>query len=298
MGLELFQKDVLLSAHTSWLIGGPAEYFFQPKSVVELQEAQETAKKENLNVTVLGGGSNVLIGDLGIKGLVICLSKLTGLEIVEDHKGFSFWAMSGTTKGEVLRLFLKKKLPPACLLAGLPGQVGGGVVMNAGVTEKIKPREFSEIVKAVEVLRENGEIKIVESTKMHWEYRNCLGWKPGIITRVLFDWENVPNDDVQSKVKLLNQNRLKLQPLDLPSCGSVFKNPLPHHAGQLIESVRLKGVKQGGAQISEKHGNFIVNNGGATALDVKFLMELCQKKVKDVCGVVLTTEVISLGKFK
>lgn len=236
-----------------------------------------------------------MISDQGIKGLVISFAKMTGIEIVEDDKNFSFWAHAGTPKSELLKLFLKKKLEPACFLAGLPGQVGGGIVMNAGVSENIKPREFGEIVKGIEVLKPDGSTKGVTSTRIRWKYRTCDGWQPGIVTRVLFSWPNKPVDNILEKVKELNLARLSKQPLEWPSCGSVFVNPHPHKAGQLIESVSLKGYTHGKAQVSEKHANFIINLGGATATEIKELMEICQKKVKTVCGVDLKTEVKFLG---
>lgn len=279
-------------------MGGPAEYFYEPRTVEDLVSCQALAIKEKLPITILGGGTNVLISDDGVKGLVIGLSKFTGLEVAQVEGGeFLVWALAGTTKSELLKTFLKQKLEPACFLAGLPGQVGGGVVMNAGVGEDIKPREFCEITRAVEVLKPDGTIKKYMASELEWSYRHCHGWQPGIITRVLLGWENQPHDDVTKRVKELNQLRLKKQPLEWPSCGSVFRNPLPKTAGRLIESVGLKGRSIGGAQVSEKHANFIINKGTATARDIAALMELCQKEVLEKAEVELHSEVVKLGKF-
>lgn len=292
MNLQDLQKNISLSKHTSWMVGGPAEYFAEPKSTEELKQIQKLANKENINLTILGGGTNVLINDQGIKGIVVSLAKLTGIVIVDEMKTLSFWALAGTPKSELLKLFLKKRLAPAAFLAGLPGQTGGGVVMNAGVGEKLTPKEFCEITEAVEVLRPDGSIESVKNLK--WDYRHCTGWQPGIITRVLISWPNTQEEGILEKVKELNKIRTLRQPVEWPSCGSVFRNPLPKTAGQLIESVGLKGFSHGGAQISEKHANFIINKGNATAEDIKNLIEHCQEKVKEQHKVDLKTEVVFL----
>jgi UDP-N-acetylmuramate dehydrogenase len=179
-------KKVKLAPSTSWLVGGEAEFFSEPESVKDLKKTIVEAQKDKIPITVLGGGTNVLISDDGIKGLVISLKKLSGIEILPKQGFLNFWALAGTTKSELLKVFLKHKLSPAKMLAGLPGQVGGGVVMNAGVSEKLNPREFFEIVEAVEVLRPNGTLEIISVKNLKWDYRHCEGWKPGIITRVKF----------------------------------------------------------------------------------------------------------------
>jgi UDP-N-acetylmuramate dehydrogenase len=297
LAISDFQKGVNLAKHTSWLIGGLADFYFEPKTILELVESQNLAQKNSLPITVLGGGSNVLISDKGIRGLVISLSKLSGIEILDETNPLTFWALAGTSKSQLLKIFLKQKLSAACFLAGIPGQVGGGVVMNAGIGENIKLREFSEITKAIEVLRPDSKLEIIESKKLNWAYRHCDGWKPGIITRVKIECEMAPDQNVPLLVKELNQKRLKKQPLEWPSCGSVFRNPLPHHAGQLIESVGLKGRAIGGAQISEKHANFIINCGGAKATDIKALIELCIVTVRNQYSIKLQTEVVYLGQI-
>jgi UDP-N-acetylmuramate dehydrogenase len=294
------QKNILLAPHSSWLVGGPAEFYCEPYSIDELKEAIVWAGQKNLPITVLGGGTNVLISDAGVRGLVVSLGKLTGIEMIGENQGVGepmlrFWAMAGTTKSELLKIFLKNKLEPACFLAGLPGQVGGGVVMNAGVSEKLTPREFVEITEAIEVLRPDGSLEMIKAAALQWGYRHCSGWKPGIITRVLIAVPNAPNVQCLEKVRTLNKTRLSKQPLEWPSCGSVFRNPLPQHAGRLIEEAGLKGHAIGGAQVSEKHANFIVNKGDATARDIKSLIDLCKQRVREKSGIELQTEVVWIG---
>lgn len=289
------EKNKPLKSFSSWLVGGNAEFFAEPQSLNDIREAFLAASRENRPLTILGGGTNVLINDKGIAGLVVSLRKLSKIEeISQKDNHLEFWSWSGTPKSEILKLLLKHKSPAACFLAGLPGQVGGGVVMNAGVSEKLRPREFCEIVSAIEVVRPQGHIEVIDGQKLQWSYRHCDGWKPGIISRIKISVEINSSTDVLSEVKNLNQMRLKKQPLEFPSCGSVFRNPLPRHAGQLIEEAGLKGHRMGGAQISEKHANFIINTGNATAADIRALIELAQTTIKKKFGIDLITEVVFL----
>jgi UDP-N-acetylmuramate dehydrogenase len=288
------KEQVNLTSQTSWLIGGPADYFSEPDSVNSLQEAIKWSNENKIPFVVLGGGTNVLISESGIRGLVISLRKLTGIEILDSTKSLSFWALAGTNKSELLKLFLKHKLAPAKFLAGLPGQVGGGVVMNAGVSEKLEPREFVEIVEEIEVLKPNGRLEICRAKDLQWNYRHCEGWRPGIITRVKLSWPMGPDAKILEEVKALNKLRLKKQPLEWPNCGSVFRNPSRESAGSLIERAGLKGYTVGGAQISEKHGNFIINLGSAKASDVQTLMHLCITTVQYKFGIQLKSEVVFL----
>lgn len=209
-------------------------------------------------------------------------------------------AEAGTKKSEILKLFLKRNLSPALFLAGLPGDVAGGVVMNAGVAEKIIPREFVEIVEEFEVLKYEGDqVKVVKycNQEIEWEYRHTNGWQPGVIVSVTLSWKLEPDNEIREKVKLANQIRLQKQPLKQPSCGSTFRNPDGDKAGRLIEQAGLKGFKIGGAQVSEKHANFIVTEEGATAKDIKRLMDHIINTVQQKFGIQLQSEVIPLGEW-
>ena len=201
--------------------------------------------------------------------------------------------MAGNTKTELLKLFLKYQLPPALMFAGIPGDIGGGIAMNAGIGEKIKPREFVEVIEWVEVLKEYNKILRYDKSDLHWSYRHCDGWQPGMIVRAGVSWPLDHKDpDIKQKVKEANKTRMQKQPLNLPSCGSVFVNPLPFYSGQLIEELGLKGHQIGGAQISDKHANFIVNQGGAKAQDVKELIDLVQSKVKSEKGIMNSDDLL------
>ncbi len=289
------KKQVSLAPFTSWLIGGLADHFCLPKNLEELKEAQSWAQNNNLPISILGGGSNVLIADSGIRGLTICLKNLVGTELQEDPNHFRVIAWAGTGKSELLKIYLKQKLAPALFLAGLPGDVGGGVVMNAGVAESFVPREFHEIVEWVEVLRPDGEVKRLEKSQIKWGYRHSSGWAPGIVVRVGLIWPNHEDETILEKVRQANKVRLSKQPLDMPSCGSVFVNPEGHKAAQLIDSCGLKGFTIGGAQVSLKHANFIVNTGNAKAMDVIDIIKYVQKTVLEQKNVSLKAEVVRLG---
>ena len=281
-----------------WKIGGPADYFCLPKTPEQVVEAVVWARTKGLPITVLGGGTNCLISDDGVEGLVICMRQLVGSSVSEQNGRLLIQALAGTPKAVLTKNFLQRQLAPALFMCGLPGDVGGGVVMNAGVGEMITPREFVEITDWVEVLDLNTmQIRRLESHDLKWSYRHTDGWQPGIILRAGFSWEMGADPDIPRKVKEATRNRLARQPLDLPSCGSTFRNPPGHKAGALIEQAGLKGHRVGGAQVSPKHANFIVNLGGATAQEVWTIISLVRSEVQQQFGVSLETEVKLLGRW-
>jgi UDP-N-acetylmuramate dehydrogenase len=291
------EENVSLKSLTSWLVGGTADFLARPRTVDDLRSAIEWAAARSLPVTVLSGGSNVLVSDRGVRGLTISLRKFSSVTTRETNGRLEIECLSGTSKSELLKIFLKAKLEPALFLAGLPGDVGGGVVMNAGVSEQMKPREFVEFTDWFEVLKPDGSIVRFERDQVEWAYRHCNGWQPGIITRVGLSWPLEPAADVLERVKAANKLRLTKQPLDMPSCGSVFKNPPGTSSGREIEAAGLKGYTVGGAQVSTKHANFIVNVGDATAQDVHAVIKHVQAVVLAKAGIALKTEVVYLGDW-
>jgi UDP-N-acetylmuramate dehydrogenase len=304
-------ENVSLKQYAWWKIGGPADFFCLPESLAEIEKAVMFAKSRGLPITILGGGTNVLISDAGVEGLVICMRKLVGATVDDGGGGgggsrIHITAWAGAPKAELTKIFMKRKLAPALFMCGLPGDVGGGVVMNAGVSEKIQPREFVEIVDWVEVLSlDEGKVRRFQRDELDWRYRHSSGWQPGIVVRVGLSWPMEPDEEIPRKVKDATKNRLQRQPLDLPSCGSTFKNPkpvggegAPIAAGALIEQAGLKGYQVGGAQVSPKHANFIVNiKGDATAADVSAVISHVRSEVKRQFGVDLETEVKLLGRW-
>ena len=296
MSLKI-SKNVNLAEYTSWLVGGDAEYFCLPETLEYLIQAVNFAKENKLQTTILGSGSNVLISDHGVPGLTICLRRFSQLQSSIENNVLSVEATSGVAKSELLKLFLKHKISPALFMAGLPGDVGGGVVMNAGVAESFMPREFMELVDWIEVLKPDLQIVRYRKQDLQIRYRHTDGWQPGIITKVGMHWIIDSDMTILDKVREANKVRLSKQPLDMPSCGSVFKNPDGHKAAQLIDRCGLKGFQIGDAQVSLKHANFIVNLNKAKAIDVWNVIQHVQKTVEITTGVRLTTEVVRLGMW-
>lgn len=297
------EKDICLKNLNTWRVGGKADYFCKPKTVQELKEALTWANKNQLIVTPLGGGSNVLISEKGIRGLVLSTKELNEVHTpyIENDK-FYIKAQAGAKKADILKIFLKENLAPALFLAGLPGDLAGGVVMNAGVAESFVPREFCEIVSEIEVMSvlESGKVieKKVKHEDIEWGYRYSKGWQPGVICSVTLCWPWTPDMTIKQRVKEANQVRLSKQPLKEPSCGSTFRNPTKgKSAGFLIEQAGLKGYFVGGARVSEKHANFIVTNDQAKASDVDQVIQKVKVTIKEKYGVELHSEVIKLGEW-
>lgn len=299
----LLKTKFSLAEHTSWKVGGEAEFFTQPSSLEELKLAFEWAHQNAITVHILGFGTNVLISDMGLTGLVIHMKYLDQYSECSDETHMKIKSQSGVPKSRIMKFFADHKLPPAVFLSGLPGDMGGGVVMNAGVGEKIKPREFCEIVESIKVLKWDSESKKTYEQsysfeEIKWSYRKSENWQPGVVTEVTVSW---PRDSADSSVlKELREaalKRRKTQPLGKPTCGSTFKNPPGNSAGRLIDELGLKGHQVGKAFISEKHANFIETKPGAKAQDVLDLIRFIQKMVYDKHQIELKTEVKLMGDF-
>ena len=279
-----------------WRVGGPAEFFCQPKNLTELKAVLNWAKENQQTFSVLGGGTNVLISDQGIKGLVISTANLKSYSVQKTENSLLITCGSGLLKSQLMKVFKTHKLAPALFLSGLPGDVGGGVVMNAGVSRSFKPSQFSEIVKSFKVMNFEGS-KTYLKEDIEWSYRQSRGWKKSVIYEVELEWPLIERANLNDKIKEELKKRRASQPLDKASCGSVFKNPYPHFAGELIEKTGLKGLKQGSAQVSEKHANFIVNTGQVKAQDIHQLIQIIKKKVFEKFAVKLETEVHYIGAW-
>jgi UDP-N-acetylmuramate dehydrogenase len=295
------EEQKSLAPFTTWQVGGMADFYTAPRTQDELKQALRHAYKNHWPVTLLGGGSNVLISDQGVAGLVIHTHHLNRVRVLSEQPELVVEAEAGASKSEVLKIFLKYRLAPATFLAGLPGDMGGGVVMNAGVGHHASPKEFREIVQDFDVLGfcPDGHIeqRRYNVDEVQWGYRRSSNWQPGVISQVRVRWPNQPNDEVLKEVRQGNKRRKTTQPLNEPSCGSVFKNPEGDHAGRLIEACGLKGYSRGGSQVSEKHANFIVNKGGATAMEIQKTIEHVQTVVEKQFNIKLTNEVVYLGRW-
>jgi UDP-N-acetylmuramate dehydrogenase len=243
--------------------------------------------------TMIGAGFNTLVLDEGIDGVVIQMSRF---RLLEERPGGVLRAEAGVSHASLTRFCVRRGLSGLEFGAGIPGTVGGWVAMNAG----IPARELVDVVREVEIVSPTGRHRThVGRDSLHFRYRALRGLSPGsVIVSVLLAVTPCESDAVAAEVDRMLAKRSGSQPLDVPSCGSVFKNPPGDHAGRLIECAGLKGHRHGGAQISPVHANFIANTGGASATDVMALIRLARERVRETAGVELETEVQILGRVR
>ena len=299
------EQNISLRDRNAWRVGGVAEFFCTPKTLEEIRAAWSWALTQKLPVWILSGGTNVLVPDGTLRGLTISLHDYSGVEKVDAPNVESgnpsslplvIHARAGTPKAEVAKIFLQHRLAPAIFLTGIPGDMGAGVVMNAGIGEARTPREFCEIVSEIEVLKPDLSLARILASELRWEYRRSSGWQPGIIVAVVVRWPMQSDASVTNAVREQTRKRVATQPLELPNCGSVFVNPHGHKAAQLIEKCGLKGYRIGGACVSKKHANFIVNDQGASSSDIWRIIEYVRAEVLKQTGVQLETEIVKLGE--
>lgn len=289
---DRIKKDEPLSKHTSFNIGGPADYYVIVNNEAELSEILKLAKKESINYFLIGNGSNLLVGDLGIRGLVIRLGGEFDEVLVN---GDNITAGAGATLSKVAKAAMDASKTGLEFAAGIPGTVGGALVMNAGAYGG----EMKQVVTKVSVLTKDGEIKNLSSEEMKFGYRHSLLKEEELIAlkceMVLSDGDK---DAIRNTMKDLASKRKEKQPLEYPSAGSTFKRPEGYFAGKLIEDSGLGGFSINDAQVSEKHKGFVINRGNASAQDVKELIEEVKNRVLTSQGVLLEPEVIMVGEFR
>jgi UDP-N-acetylmuramate dehydrogenase len=283
------RRNEPMSRHTSWRVGGPAELFFIPASVADLQALLHELD-ENTSIFWLGIGSNLLVREGGLPGVVISATKiLRDLELV-DH--YVVRAGSGVPCTQLARQCSRWSLGPAEFFAGIPGTVGGALAMNAGA----HGGETWERVESVRTIDRSGEIHERAPSEYSVGYRSVRGpaneWFLEAILR--FDPDATASMDT---LREMLERRKQTQPLGLPSCGSVFRNPPNDHAARLIEAAGLKGFKIGGAEVSEKHANFIINRDAATATDIEELIAHVRHSVIETHGIELKHEVRIVGEL-
>ncbi|SES94617.1 UDP-N-acetylmuramate dehydrogenase [Anaerobranca gottschalkii] len=284
LGEENLKINHPLKDYTTFKIGGPADYFATPSTEEALLQLINYAKEFNIPFFVLGKGSNILISDEGYRGIIINLTEKLNKITGEDER---IYAQSGATLTDISKKALEHSLTGFEFAIGIPGSFGGGIFMNAGAYEG----QMSDVVERVWVIR-NGEIVPIDKEEMEFGYRKSIFQKYNdIIIKGCIKLQKGDYNQIKAKMDELTQKREEKQPLELPSAGSVFKRPQGYFAGKLIEDSGLRGYRIGGAQVSEKHCGFIVNTGGATAQDVKDLIQYIQKTVKEKFGVELEREV-------
>ncbi|BAH44813.1 MULTISPECIES: UDP-N-acetylmuramate dehydrogenase [Brevibacillus] len=289
-GIEKVWTDEPLANHTTWRIGGPADLLIQPKDKASLQKALQIIHRHEIPWSVIGRGSNLLVRDRGIRGAVLKVAE--GLSHCE-FRGEEVCVGAGYS---MIRLAVetgKMGLTGMEFAGGIPGTVGGAVYMNAGAHGS----DLSRILIEAEILFENGESKVLSNEELSFSYRTSLLQKQkGIVLEARFQLRTGDRKEIAATLAVNKERRRNTQPLQMPCAGSVFRNPPNDHAGRLIEAAGLKGYQIGGAQVSEKHSNFIVNCGGATATDVLTLINHVRSTILEKNGIDLHPEVLVVGE--
>lgn len=293
LGEENVLRNEPMAKHTTFRVGGPADYYLVPRTVEQVQEAIALCKKEHVPYFILGNGSNLLVSDQGYRGAVIQIYKnmsevqLEGEDVIR--------AQAGALLSSVSRTALNNSLTGMEFASGIPGTLGGAVTMNAGAYGG----EMKDILLEVTALTEEGEVLVLKNEELELGYRtSCIKTKNYIVLEAVIKLEKGCKDSIQARMDELKVQRVTKQPLEFPSAGSTFKRPTGYFAGKLIQDAGLAGFKIGGAEVSAKHCGFVVNSGNGTAKDIMDLIRHVQKTVWEKDHVELETEVKMLGEFE
>ncbi|MCI8543736.1 MAG: UDP-N-acetylmuramate dehydrogenase [Lachnospiraceae bacterium] len=278
-----------MAGHTTFRIGGPADCFLQLEDEEQLRKVRRYLDLAGVPFFVLGNGSNLLVDDAGYRGVVLQIGqKMSGISV----RGCDIIAKAGATLRQVANAALEHGLTGFEFAAGIPGTVGGGVVMNAGAYGG----EMSQVVTQVCAVSREGESMELDNDTMEFGYRTSVIRNSAFtVTQVTFRLEPGDKEAIRAKMEDLAARRREKQPLEYPSAGSTFKRPEGHFAGKLIMDAGFSGYRVGGAQVSEKHCGFVVNTGNATAVDVRKLISEIQEQVKERFRVDLEPEIVFLG---
>lgn len=284
-----YKANEPMSLHTSFKIGGGAEYFVEPSNEKELSAVLKATKENNIPVTVIGNGSNLLVSDEGIEGVVVSTLKMKTIRLLDETHIF---AEAGSSLTAVCLFAKNNSLSGLEFAYGIPGSVGGALYMNAGAYGG----EMSDVVESAKSL-DNGKLVERKVDEIDLSYRHSVyTGNNEIIVGVTFKLEKGNLDEIEEKMNTLMQKRKTSQPLDFPSGGSTFKRPEGYFAAALIDECGLKGLSVGGAEVSRKHAGFVINRENATCCDVLDLIQKIKDAVFEQKGVKLETEVIFLGK--
>ena len=296
---NIISKNVSLNNYTSYKTGGPAHFFAKPRSNVELKYALEYATSNNLKLEIIGGGSNLLISDNGFDGLVICTRSLNKYIInygssysdADNGDNIILECGAGINLGVFIDFSIRNSLKGMENMSGIPGSLGGAVKMNAGAFGT----EIKDVLLSADIMDYNGQIIKIENQDINFGYRLSPGLQNKIVLSGIFQFKKSIKDELVDIKNNILSRRAEKQPLHRPSCGSVFKRPVGNYAGTLIEQCGLKGYKIGGAMVSEKHGNFILNESNATSSDIKNLIDYIVNTVYSKTNIKLETEVKLIG---
>ncbi len=291
-GKILYQ--VSLSRYTSLHVGGIADIMIYPANVQELQTVINYSRKHAMPYCIMGRGTNLLIKDGGIRGIVIKLSRCCNtIKVTETVPGqVTLTAGAGVSLTRLLTFVIKGSLSGLEFLSGIPGSLGGALAMNAGAQGK----EMKDVTETITLLTPQAEVIEKNSGELQFSYRSLALSRGTVILKAVLKMKQSTRKILQGRIEKINRWRRRVQPLNLPSAGSVFKNPPGQSAGQLVEQAGLKGFRLGNAQVSDKHANFIVNRGGATAQDILSLMDIMQDRVFQATGIELEPEICIAGE--
>lgn len=286
---DQIKREEPLSRHTTFRVGGPAEYLITPE-ISQILDVVALCRQYAIPLTVIGNGSNLLVSDDGLRGVVLELGKTaSGIRILD---GEDLAVQAGTLLSETANFAAKNGLSGMEFAAGIPGSLGGAVVMNAGAYGG----EMKDILSGVRVLTTAGEIKVRPADELDLSYRHSRMMDEGdIVLDARLNLTQGSEVVIRARMDELRKKRLEKQPLEYPSAGSTFKRPEGYFAGKLIEDAGLRGFRVGDAQVSEKHCGFVINRGAATAAQILELMQQVQERVKETSGVDLEPEVRLLG---
>ncbi len=293
--LEFLSKEQIylnepMSKHTSFKIGGPADMFVKSKNIDELKYIIKIAKENNIHITVIGNGSNLLVKDGGIRGIVI-KPDFKEIEFLDDNK---VKVGAGVLLSKISNEAYKRSLSGLEFASGIPGTIGGAIRMNAGAYGS----EFKDIVIASEFLDENLNIHEINNKEHDFKYRNsrfCEN-KNDIIVSTILQLKKANKEEIKAKMNENSNSRREKQPINFPSGGSTFKRGEGYITAQLIDKCELKGYNVGDAYVSEKHAGFIINKGKATAKDVLELIDIVKKKVREEFNIDIELEIEVLGE--
>lgn len=280
-----------MAKHTTFRVGGPADYYLIPQNVQQIKDAVALCKNSQIPYFILGNGSNLLVSDQGYRGAVIQIFRnMSDIEV----EGSLIRAQAGALLSTVAKQALHHSLTNMEFASGIPGTLGGAVTMNAGAYGG----EMKDILVEVTALTENGEVLVLKADELELGYRtSCIKTKNYIVLEAVIRLEHGEKEKIQARMDELKEQRVTKQPLEFPSAGSTFKRPAGYFAGKLIQDANLAGYTIGGAQVSAKHCGFVINSGNGTAKDIMDLILYVQKTVLEDAGVMLEPEVKLLGEF-
>ena len=292
VGAGIFLTDEPMSRHTTFRTGGPADIYIEPSGVEELKQVLDICREGNVAYTIIGNGSNLLVGDGGYRGVLISFGKPFAQVTIE---GAQVRTGAGALLSAVAKQVLNASLTGFEFAAGIPGTIGGAVVMNAGAYGG----ELCQVLREATVLTPEGEVKTLPAEELELGYRtSCIQKNGYIVLEAVLQLQPGNADDIRAVMDALASKRREKQPLEYPSAGSTFKRPEGYFAGKLIMDAGLRGFQVGGAAVSEKHCGFVINKEKATASDIYRLIQEVQQEVYRQFGVKLETEVKMVGDFR